>query len=165
MRIALAAPAFEPVPPARHGGTERTVALLCDALARRGHDVTLFASGDSRVPVPLVAPIARALRSEEHSTDPTAATLVQLGEVYDRASAFDVIHNHVGPLAFPFARCSATPTLTTAYDRLDRVEVRRAFEAFLRARAGVRTAGRGGAGDRTFRSEASARHLSCCRRP
>jgi glycosyltransferase involved in cell wall biosynthesis len=79
--------------------------------------------------VPLVAPIARALRSGEPS-DPTAATLAHLSEVYVRASAFDVIHNHAGPLAFPFARLSSTPTITTTYDRLDRPEVRRAFEAF-----------------------------------
>ena len=130
MRIALVAPIFEPIPPARHGGTERSLALLCDALARRGHDVTLFASGDSRVAVPLVAPIARALRCGEPPSDATAATLVHLAEVYARASAFDVIHNHAGPLAFPFARCSPTPTVTTAYGRLDRAEVRRAFEAF-----------------------------------
>jgi glycosyltransferase involved in cell wall biosynthesis len=130
MRIALVAPIFEPVPPARHGGTERSVALLADALARRGHDVTLFASGDSRVSVPLVAPIGRALRSGTPPTDPTTATLAHLSEVYARASAFDIIHNHAGPLALPFARYAPTPTVTTTYDRLDRAEVRRAFEAF-----------------------------------
>jgi glycosyltransferase involved in cell wall biosynthesis len=130
MRIALVAPIFQPVPPARHGGAERTLALLSDALVRRGHDVTLFASGDSQVSVPLVAPIARALRSDEPPSDPTAATLAHLSEVYASASAFDIIHNHAGPLAFPFARHSTTPTVTTTYDRLDRVEVRSAFEAF-----------------------------------
>jgi glycosyltransferase involved in cell wall biosynthesis len=129
MRIALVAPIVQPVPPARHGGAERSLALLSDALARRGHDVTLFASGDSQVSVPLVAPIAHALRSGEPS-DPTAVTLAHLSEVYARASTFDVIHNHAGPLAFPFARLSTTPTVTTTYDRLDRAEVRRAFEAF-----------------------------------
>ena len=76
MRIALVAPVFEPVPPVRHGGTERTVALLCEALARRGHEVVLFASGDSRAPTSMVAPIARAVRYAEHATDPTTATLV-----------------------------------------------------------------------------------------
>jgi glycosyltransferase involved in cell wall biosynthesis len=130
MRIALVAPVFEPVPPVRHGGTERTVALLCEALARRGHEVVLFASGDSRAPTSVVAPIARAVCYAEHATDPTTATLVHLAGVYDWASGFDVIHNHVGPLAFPFARSSPTPTVTTAYGRLDRPEVRRAFEAF-----------------------------------
>jgi glycosyltransferase involved in cell wall biosynthesis len=103
---------------------------LSDALARRGHDVTLFASGDSRVAVPLVAPIARALPTGESPSDLAAATLAHLAEAYARASDFEVIHNHAGPLAFPFARRSPTPTLSTAYDRLDRAEVRRAFEAF-----------------------------------
>jgi glycosyltransferase involved in cell wall biosynthesis len=130
MRIGLVAPIFEPVPPVRHGGTERTVAMLADALLQRGHNVTVFASGDSQTRAPLLATVPRALRYADSSIDPTTATLVHLPELYDRASEFDVIHNHVGPLAFPFMRSSPVPTLTTVYGGLDRVEVRRAFEVF-----------------------------------
>jgi glycosyltransferase involved in cell wall biosynthesis len=99
-------------------------------LPQRGHNVTVFASGDSQTPVPLFATVRRALRYADSSIDPTTATLVHLPELYDRASEFDVIHNHVGPLAFPFMRSSPVPTLTTVYGGLDRVEVRRAFEVF-----------------------------------
>jgi glycosyltransferase involved in cell wall biosynthesis len=106
------------------------LAMLADALPQRGHNVTVFASGDSQTPVPLFTTVPRALRYADSSIDPTAATLVHLPELYDRASEFDVIHNHVGPLAFPFMRSSPVPTLTTVYGGLDRVEVRRAFEVF-----------------------------------
>src|SRR5919199_1530705 len=119
MRIGLVAPVYERVPPLLHGGTERTVALLADNLQARGHTVTVFASGDSQVQAPLAAPMSAALRYTE-VPDPTTATLLHITEAYERASEFDVMHNHAGPLAFPFARAAQVPTVTTLYDRLDR---------------------------------------------
>jgi glycosyltransferase involved in cell wall biosynthesis len=119
LRIAQVAPLYESVPPRLYGGTERVVAHLCDALVERGHEVTLFASGDSRTRARLVAPIPRALRMETSPPDPIAAHMISLGGAFDPAGGFDVIHCHVDYLAFPFARLTATPTLHTLHGRLD----------------------------------------------
>jgi glycosyltransferase involved in cell wall biosynthesis len=131
MRIGLVAPVYESVPPLLHGGTERTVALLAEGLQARGHAVTVFASGDSQVEAPLAAPITRALRYSESQMDPTTATLLHITEAYERASEFDLMHNHAGPLALPFARSSQVPTLTTVYDRVDLPGVEPLFDKFL----------------------------------
>ena len=130
MRIGLVAPVYERVPPLLHGGTERTVALLADNLQARGHTVTVFASGDAQVQARLAAPMSAALRYTE-VPDPTTATLLHITEAYERASEFDVMHNHAGPLAFPFARAARTPTVTTVYDRLDRPGVDRIYQNFV----------------------------------
>jgi glycosyltransferase involved in cell wall biosynthesis len=114
----MLAPLIEPVPPTGYGGTERVIAVLTDELVRRGHDVTLFASGDSVTSATLVAGAPRALRVDG-SDDYVGPTLLHIGDLYARAGEFEVIHNHADYLAFPFARLTPTPTITTAHFRLD----------------------------------------------
>ena len=130
MRIAMLAPLTEAVPPARYGGTERVVSVLTEELIRRGYAVTLFASGDSQTHAELVSCCPRGLRLDQGVRDHVAATMLQLGEVYRRAADFDVIHNHIDYFAFPFARLTTTPTLTTTHGRLDLAEVQRVYGTF-----------------------------------
>ena len=101
MRIGLVAPVYERVPPLLHGGTERTVALLGEELQARGHAVTVFASEDSEVQAPLIAPIKRALRYSDAWMDPSTATLLQVAQAYEHASEFDLMHNHARPYRVP----------------------------------------------------------------
>ena len=119
MKIAQIAPLAEPVPPDRYGGTERIVAYLTDELVRRGHDVTLFASGDSETDADLVAATARSLRRDPTAPDPLAPHIRELGMAYDRVGEFDIVHSHVDYLAFPPSRLSPTPSLHTLHGRLD----------------------------------------------
>ena len=120
MRIAQVAPIYEPVPPRLYGGTERVVSYLTEELVRRGHDVTLFASGDSRTAARLVAVTDRALRLDRTSREVLAADFSrQLGRVFRNAREFDVIHCHVDYLAYPFASLVRAPTLHTLHGRLD----------------------------------------------
>jgi glycosyltransferase involved in cell wall biosynthesis len=119
LRIAQVAPLHESVPPALYGGTERIVAYLCDGLTRRGHDVTLFASGDSRTPARLVAPIDRALRLDPEPRDAVPAHVLEVAQVFARAREFHVIHSHVDVMGFPFSRFTDTPTVHTMHGRLD----------------------------------------------
>jgi glycosyltransferase involved in cell wall biosynthesis len=119
MRIAQVAPLYERVPPTLYGGTERIVSYLVEEQVRRGHDVTLFASGDSRTNAAVVAPVPSALRLDSSMTDPLAPHVVELAQVFDQADAFDLIHCHLDYLAFPFSRLVATPTIHTLHGRLD----------------------------------------------
>jgi glycosyltransferase involved in cell wall biosynthesis len=130
MRIAQIAPLAEAVPPYLYGGTERVVSLLTERLVHRGHDVTLFASGDSRTSARLFACAPRALRLDPRSLETIGPTLVELAEVYRRAGEFDVIHNHADYFAFPFSRLTTTPTVTTAHFRLDLPEIADIYEMF-----------------------------------
>ena len=129
-RVAIVAPLAEAVPPPLYGGTERVVSLLTEELVRRGHDVTLFASGDSRTAADLVACSDRGLRSDPAVADYAAYAMTELAEVARRSGQFDVIHNHLDYLAFPTARLIETPTLTTTHGRLDLPEVRRVYREF-----------------------------------
>ena len=120
MRVAQVAPLFESVPPQGYGGTERVVSYLTEELVRRGHDVTLFASGDSTTRAELVPVIERATRFGGASADGCWADLVRaLDMVGAREDDFDVIHFHVDYLAFPLTRLLATPTVHTLHGRLD----------------------------------------------
>jgi len=119
MRIAQIAPLAEPVPPERYGGTERVVAHLVDELVRRGHEVTLFASGDSTTSADLVAPTDSALRLDPDAKDKLAPHIRELGLAFERADEFDVMHSHVDYLAFPSASLVSTPTVHTLHGRLD----------------------------------------------
>jgi glycosyltransferase involved in cell wall biosynthesis len=130
MRIAQIAPLAEPVPPDRYGGTERVVAHLVDELVRRGHEVTLFASGDSRTEGDLVAPTDAALRTDPNVTDKLAPHIQELGLAFERADSFDVMHSHVDYLAFPAAALSQTPTVHTLHGRLDLPHLRPVFAQF-----------------------------------
>jgi glycosyltransferase involved in cell wall biosynthesis len=120
MRIAQVAPLYEAVPPKLYGGTERVVSLLTDELVRRGHDVTLFASGDSVTSARLTAATSRAVRLDQTNREVLAAEIIrQLDLVFRNAADFDVIHCHVDYLAFPFSGLVTTPTLHTLHGRLD----------------------------------------------
>lgn len=128
MRIAQIAPLIESVPPRLYGGTERIVAYLCDELVSRGHEVTLFASGDSATRAVLVPVRARSLRRDSTElTCPLSAHLSMLATVHDRRAEFDVLHFHVDLLHFPmFADC-ASRTLTSLHGRLDYSDIRAVY--------------------------------------
>jgi glycosyltransferase involved in cell wall biosynthesis len=119
MRVAHIAPLYERVPPKLYGGTERIVSYLVEEQIRRGHEVTLFASGDSRSAAEIVAPVPRALRLDAGHSDPLVPHVVELSQVFEQADDFDLIHSHVDYLAFPFSRLVATPTVHTLHGRLD----------------------------------------------
>jgi glycosyltransferase involved in cell wall biosynthesis len=119
MRIAQLAPLSESVPPKLYGGTERVVAWLVDELVDLGHEVTLFASGDSRTKGKLHSVWPRALRLGRKGADPNAACFLLLEAIAKRAAEFDVIHSHVDWLPLPLLRRSNVPFLTTVHGRLD----------------------------------------------
>jgi glycosyltransferase involved in cell wall biosynthesis len=120
MRIAQVAPLFESVPPRLYGGTERVVSYLTETLVQRGHDVTLFASGDSRTAATLVSVVPQATRFGPQTREVLGMDVVrQLGLVFERAAEFDVIHCHVDFPAFPFGTLASTPTVHTVHGRLD----------------------------------------------
>jgi glycosyltransferase involved in cell wall biosynthesis len=119
MRIAQIAPLAESVPPKLYGGTERVVAWLIDELVELGHDVTLFASGNSRTRGKLVPVWPYAFRLGRPRTDPVAVQAVLLETMARRAAEFDVIHCHVDWLALPLLTRSGVPFLTTMHGRLD----------------------------------------------
>ena len=130
MKIAQVAPLYESVPPKLYGGTERVVSYLTEELILAGHDVTLFASGDSVTKARLVAPCDRALRLDDNIKDSLAHHYVQLDQVYDDAESFDIIHFHAGYLHFPLFRRQATPFVTTLHGRLDLSELVPLYQRF-----------------------------------
>jgi glycosyltransferase involved in cell wall biosynthesis len=133
MRIAQIAPLYESVPPRLYGGTERVVSWLTEELVRRGHDVTLFASGDSRTAARLVAPYPRGLRLDPSPPDPVALHTIELAQAFERADEFDVVHCHVDYLAFPYARLVRTPVVHTLHGRLDLRHLLHLFGQFREA--------------------------------
>jgi len=130
MRIAQVAPLYESVPPKWYGGTERVVSWLTDELVRQGHDVTLFASGDSDTRARLVAACPRSLRLDKACFDPVATHLLMVEKVAQRADGFDVVHFHVDYLHYPLMRRSTFPHLTTLHGRLDLPEHVALFREF-----------------------------------
>ncbi|HET7677188.1 MAG TPA: glycosyltransferase family 4 protein [Candidatus Limnocylindrales bacterium] len=119
LRIALLAPPMVPVPPPGYAGTERIVAILAEELHRRGHRVTLFASGDSEPPCELVPTVDRALWATGYRGDVSAHIDLTLAKAWERHRDFDVIHSHVETGGFLFARQCPTPVVTTLHGRLD----------------------------------------------
>src|SRR5258706_8352655 len=119
MRIAQIAPLAESVPPKLYGGTERVVAWLVDELAELGHDVTLFASGDSVTRAKLHSVWPRALRLGRPRSDPIAAQTVLLEAMSQQAAEFDVIHAHIDWLHLPLLTRLGVPFVTTMHGRLD----------------------------------------------
>ena len=119
MKIAQVAPLFESVPPAAYGGTERVVSYLTEALVEMGHEVTLFASGDSITNADLVAVAEHSLRLGPQRTDWLMQHVLLLDTVFQRAADFDVIHFHVDFLHYPLTRYCHTPSLTTLHGRQD----------------------------------------------
>jgi glycosyltransferase involved in cell wall biosynthesis len=119
MRIAQIAPLAESVPPKLYGGTERVVSYLTEELVRLGHDVTLFASGDSETSARRVACSERALRLDPAVKDPLAHLTLMIERVRQRAHEFDVLHFHIENVHFPVFRSMARKTVTTTHGRLD----------------------------------------------
>lgn len=119
MKIAQVAPLFESVPPKYYGGTERVVSYLTEELVRMGHDVTLFASGDSTTAARLVAPCREALRLDPHCVDRLAHQILLLETVFREAEQFGIVHFHIDYLHFPLSRRMPIRQLTTLHGRLD----------------------------------------------
>jgi glycosyltransferase involved in cell wall biosynthesis len=119
MRIAQVAPLYESVPPKYYGGTERIVSYLTEELVRQGHEVTLFASGDSETRARLVSTCRRSLRLDKHCVDQMVYHILMLEQVFRRAHEFDVVHFHIDYLHFPLSRRQPLTQLTTLHGRLD----------------------------------------------
>src|ERR1041385_2551430 len=119
MKIAQVAPLAESVPPKLYGGTERVVSWLTEDLIRRGHRVTLFASGDSETSGELVPVVPQALRLDPEVKDCQPYNLLLLDRVYARADDFDVIHFHVDMIHYPLFRSMADRVVTTLHGQLD----------------------------------------------
>lgn len=119
MRIAQVAPLYESVPPSGYGGTERIVHYLTEELVSLGHDVTLYASGDSRTSARLVAACPRSLRQDATCRDPLLHHFVLLDLLAADREAYDVVHFHVDYLHFLLSRHLRIPQLTTLHGRLD----------------------------------------------
>ena len=115
MRIAQVAPLWERVPPPAYGGVELVVGLLTDELVRRGHEVTLFASGDSISLAKLTSVHPRALRLDRTIKDYSVYEMLNLASVYERAEEFDIIHSHVGHGTLAYANLVTTPTVHTLH--------------------------------------------------
>jgi glycosyltransferase involved in cell wall biosynthesis len=129
MKIGVLAPLHEAVPPHRYGGTERVIGWLTEELVRRGHAVTLFATGDSRTSAQLVPVVPLALRpSGAHEA--VGPHIKQIGMLRDRLAEFDVVHSHVDFFALPFRRRGDPPLVTTLHGRLDLPELLPVYRFF-----------------------------------
>lgn len=130
MHIAQIAPLYESVPPKLYGGTERVVSYLTEELVRQGHEVTLFASGDSQTLARLEPIIPTALRLDSNYRDPMAHHMVLLDRVLARAPEFDILHFHIDPLHFPLTRVLPVPHVTTLHGRLDLPDLVHLYQTF-----------------------------------
>lgn len=121
MRIAQVAPIVESVPPKKYGGTERVVSALTEELVRRGHEVTLFASGDSTTSAKLASVYPRAIRDARLKDiyGPNYWTMLNIGLAYERFADFDIIHDHNGHLSLPTANICPTPVVMTIHGSFD----------------------------------------------
>jgi glycosyltransferase involved in cell wall biosynthesis len=137
LRIAQVAPPLEAVPPIGYGGTERIVAELVVELDRRGHEVTTFASGDSKVPGRHLATVPRALRPSGFADDPTEGFRTTIDMVLDHQDEFDLIHAHVDAWNLELARRARVPVASTFHGRLDLAWTRDAFREPVRGLVAV----------------------------
>jgi len=134
LRIAQVGPLYERVPPKLYGGTERVVSYITEELVRRGHDVTLFASGDSKTSAKLVPGCEQALRLLGKPDLGMSLQLPMLTDVFSTArERFDVIHSHIDYWVFPFARMSGVPTVSTMHGRLDIEDLHTVYRRFPEA--------------------------------
>ena len=129
MRIAQVAPLYESVPPALYGGTERVVSYLTEELVRQGHEVTLFASGDSVTKARLISPCPHSLRLNE-VPDQMLPHIMMIDQVFERAHEFDIMHFHIDYLHFPTTRRVGFPNLTTLHGRLDLPQLPELYREF-----------------------------------
>ena len=133
MRIAQVAPLIESVPPPAYGGTERVVSYLTEELVRQGHDVTLFATGDSRTSARLIQGAPKALRLDPDVVDPIAHQVLEIERVAAMADQFDIIHWHLDYFHFPISRRLGVPYLTTLHGRLDLPDIQPLYAEFTEA--------------------------------
>lgn len=130
MRIAQIAPLYESCPPQLYGGTERVVSYLTEELVRMGHEVTLFASGDSQTKARLVPGCKRALRLDSHVTDPLAYHMIMMGRVLHDADQFDILHFHTDYLHYPTFTSGPHPIVTTLHGRQDLPDLPAVYREF-----------------------------------
>ena len=130
MKIAQVAPLIESVPPRLYGGTERIVSYLTEELVRLGHDVTLFASGDSITSAELAPCCTRALRLDPTVRDIIPHFMLMIDKVRERAKEFDVLHFHIDFFHFPLFRSLAARTLTTLHGRQDLADLKPFYSRF-----------------------------------
>ena len=130
MKIAQVAPLIESVPPRLYGGTERIVSYLTKELVELGHDVTLFASGDSITRAALAPCCHRALRLDPSVSDTLPHFMIMIDKVRERAEEFDVIHFHIDLFHFPLCRALAAQTLTTLHGRQDLGDLKPFYSRF-----------------------------------
>jgi glycosyltransferase involved in cell wall biosynthesis len=133
VRVAQIAPLTESVPPRLYGGTERVVSFLTEELVAMGHDVTLFASGDSQTSADLVAAWPCALRFDPNIRDVMAPHVLMMEQVRCCAAEFDILHFHLDYWPFSIFGRQATPFLTTLHGRLDLPELAPVFDSFPNA--------------------------------
>jgi len=132
MRIAQVAPLIESVPPRAYGGTERVVHYLTETLVQMGHEVTLFASGDSTTSARLVPVVDRALRLNPARPDPVIWHTLMVDRVRELSASFDIIHFHIDTVQLPVARQLDTPSLSTLHGRLDLPDLKPLYKRFHR---------------------------------
>jgi glycosyltransferase involved in cell wall biosynthesis len=130
MRIAQVSPLVESVPPRLYGGTERVVSILSEALVRLGHEVTVYASGDSVTSARLIPVIPEALRLGGQGCDHVPSTMLMLERVLERITEYDVVHWHVDYVHFPYCLNSPIASLTTLHNRLDQPQHMAFYERF-----------------------------------
>jgi len=130
MRIAQVSPLWESVPPKLYGGTERIVSYLTEELVRLGHDVTLFASGDSITTAHLAPICAHALRLNKGIFNRDAPMTMLMEQALGRSGEFDIIHSHLDFMGFPVSRRNPTPTVATCHGRLDLPELQQVFREY-----------------------------------
>jgi glycosyltransferase involved in cell wall biosynthesis len=130
MRIAQVAPLYESVPPKLYGGTERVVSYLTEALVDLGHEVTLYASGDSITRARLRAVRESGLRLDKTSVDPCADHVYLAERIFQEAAEYEFIHSHIDYLALPLLRRMRTPHATTLHGRLDIPNLRNLYHEF-----------------------------------
>ncbi|HEX5957612.1 MAG TPA: glycosyltransferase family 4 protein [Hyphomicrobiaceae bacterium] len=130
MRIAQIAPPIESVPPRLYGGTERIVSYLCEELVAHGHDVTLFASGDSKTSARLVPVCEQALRLDQSVKDIIPYYILMMDKAHRMAAEFDILHFHIDQFHFPVFRELASKTVTTLHGRQDLPDLQKLYAGF-----------------------------------
>ncbi|TYR35737.1 glycosyltransferase family 4 protein [Sphingobacterium phlebotomi] len=130
LRIAQIAPLYESLPPKLYGGTERIVHYLTEELVHQGHNVTLFASGDSITQGRLIACVNEGLRLKRNCIDPLAYHIIQMQELSTHVNEFDILHFHTDYLHFPLSNMLKIPSVTTLHGRLDIPELRDVYNVF-----------------------------------
>jgi glycosyltransferase involved in cell wall biosynthesis len=130
MKIAQVSPLIESVPPRGYGGIERVVHYLTEELVARGHEVTLFASGDSKTSADLVSVTNRSLRHDGNHQEPLYWHMIQMAEIVRLADKFDIVHFHIDTLHYALWRNITTPQVTTLHHRTDNEELKTLYREY-----------------------------------